>query len=156
MKAFLKNATTVLSLVGMALAFAAAAGAQAGEGPGRRGSATSSDVTSAYRDGYWDAAGHWRRWDSARDTRNYRNNHAGTYRDWDHATVTVVDGWPAGRSAPGIGSVAYAYRDGYWDRMHRWHRWNDDRDHRNYRNANAANYRDWNHNRDGGDGWRRD
>lgn len=153
MRSFLKNFTTVLSLVGVTLASAMAVGAQ---GSGRHGYAVSSDIRSGYRDGYWDTAGQWRRWDNERDIRNYHDNHAGTFRDWDHATVTVVDGWPAGRRVSSVGGVAYAYRDGYWDRMRRWHRWNDDREHRNYRALKAAKYRDWNHDRDGGDGWRQD
>lgn len=153
MKAFSKDFTTVLVLVGVALASSAAVGAQ---GSDRHHSAVSEGITSAYRDGYWDTVGHWHRWDNERDTRNYQDNHAGTFRDWDHATVTVVDGWSAGRRSPNVDVVAYAYRDGYWDRMRRWHRWNDDREHRNYRALRAANYRDWNHDRDGGDGWRQD
>lgn len=151
MKAFLKNSMTVLTLVGVALAFNVTASAQ---GAGRQSTPGASGITSGYRDGYWDTAGHWRRWDSARDTRNYQESHAGTFRDWNHATATVVDGWPAGTRTSSV--VAYAYRDGYWDRTHRWHRWNDDREHRNYRVLNAASYHDWNHDRDGGSGWRQD
>jgi hypothetical protein len=55
-----------------------------------------------------------------------------------------------------FGNVAFGYRDGYWDNGHRWHRWNNDRDYRNYRNHHGGNYRDWNHDRNGGDGWDRD
>jgi hypothetical protein len=62
------------------------------------------------------------------------------------------------RSGPvisiGFGDVAYGYRDGYWDRGHRWHRWSNDRDYRNYRGQHRSNYYDWNHDRDSNNGWR--
>lgn len=56
----------------------------------------------------------------------------------------------------GFGNVAFGYRDGYWDNAHRWHRWRNAREHRNYRRHYSGGYSDWNHDRDGGDGWRRD
>lgn len=55
-----------------------------------------------------------------------------------------------------FGDVAYGYRDGYWDKGHRWHRWNNDRDYRKYRSRYAKSYRDWNHDRYGNDGWAAD
>ena len=32
-----------------------------------------------------------------------------------------------------LGSVAFAYNDGYWDRDHRWHRWEHRHDWERYR-----------------------
>jgi hypothetical protein len=54
----------------------------------------------------------------------------------------------------GVSGVAFGYRDGYWDTGHRWHRWSNNREYRNYRKHHAGNYRDFNHDHDGGDGWR--
>lgn len=155
MRAYLKSFAIVLSLAAAVLASATAAGA----GSDRHGPAVlvgSGRIVAGYRDGYWDLGHRWHRWNDSRDTRNYRNGHAGNYRDWDHATVTVVEVGPIGRGSADVGGVAYAYRDGFWDRMHRWHRWNGEREHRDYRRLAADNYRNWNHDRDGGDGWRRD
>lgn len=65
----------------------------------------------------------------------------------DHRSTTI---------SVGFNNIAFGYRDGYWDRGHRWHRWSNDRDHRSYRRHNSSHYRDWNHDRYGGDGWARD
>jgi hypothetical protein len=46
-----------------------------------------------------------------------------------------------------FGNVAIGYRDGYWDRDHRWHRWDNDRDYRDYRDHDGSNYHDWDHDR---------
>ncbi len=54
-----------------------------------------------------------------------------------------------------FGDVAFGYRDGYWDNGHRWHRWNNDRDYQNYRKHHNGDFHDYNHDRDGGDGWLR-
>jgi len=54
----------------------------------------------------------------------------------------------------GFGNIAIGYRDGYWDNGHRWHRWHNEREHRNYRSHYSTGYSDWNHDRDGNDGWR--
>ncbi len=56
--------------------------------------------------------------------------------------------------AVGFGNVAIGYRDGYWDNGHRWHRWRNEREHRDYRSHYSSGYSDWNHDRDGNDGWR--
>ena len=55
-----------------------------------------------------------------------------------------------------FGNVAFGYRDGYWDNAHTWHQWGDDRHRESYRNYRGNHYNDWNHDRDGDDGWRRD
>lgn len=54
-----------------------------------------------------------------------------------------------------FGNVAFGYRDGYWDNGHTWHRWGDDRHRDSYRNYRGNRYNDWNHDRDGDDGWQR-
>src|ERR1051325_3651324 len=51
------------------------------------------------------------------------------------------------------GDVAFAYRDGYWDRYHRWHPWRDPDQWRWYRAHYANNYYDWDHERDRDYGW---
>ena len=52
------------------------------------------------------------------------------------------------------GDVMFAYRDGYWDRDHRWHRWDDRDDWRWYREHHPDRYSDWRHDRDRDMGWR--
>lgn len=53
-----------------------------------------------------------------------------------------------------FGNIAFGYRDGYWDNGHNWHQWGDDRHRQSYRNYRGNHYNDWNHDRDGDDGWR--
>ena len=53
-----------------------------------------------------------------------------------------------------FGDVAYGYRDGYWDRSHRWHRWHNRHDHDNYRSQYGDNYRSGYHSRYRSQGWR--
>ena len=38
------------------------------------------------------------------------------------------------------GDVAFAYRDGYWDRSHRWHSWRNAREAREFRRAYNHRY----------------
>lgn len=163
MRTFLKNSAFVLALAGTALATSAMAGAGGvvfGIGQdrdNRHGTAVSvtiNDVAFGYRDGYWDNGRRWHRWNSDRDYQNYRSHHTGYYRDWNHDRYGS-DGWARDGNF-GFNEIAFGYRDGYWDNGHRWHRWSNDRDHRNYRSHYAGGYRDWNHDRDGGDGWKRD
>jgi hypothetical protein len=53
-----------------------------------------------------------------------------------------------------LGTIAFGYRDGYWDKRHHWHRWRHSSDYRYYR-EHGSNYYGWNHDRDGDNGWRR-
>jgi len=53
-----------------------------------------------------------------------------------------------------FGNVAFGYQDGYWDNGHAWHQWSDDGRRQGYRSYRGNHYNDWNHDRDGGDGWR--
>jgi hypothetical protein len=53
-----------------------------------------------------------------------------------------------------FGNVAFAYQDGYWDNGHAWHQWSDEHHRQSYRDYRGNRYNDWNHDRDGGDGWR--
>lgn len=55
-----------------------------------------------------------------------------------------------------FGNVAFGYRDGYWDNSHRWHKWRNRGDHDNYRDQHRDNYRNGQHRRYRGHGWRRD
>jgi hypothetical protein len=164
MRTFFKNSAIVLALTGVAFATAPPAGAagitiDVGSGRGDRhgnGAAISlsfGDIAFGYRDGYWDNSHRWHRWNNDRDYRNYRTNHTGYYRDWNHDR-DGGDGWARDGNF-GFDQIAFGYRDGYWDNGHRWHRWNSDRDARNYRSHYAGSYSDWNHDRDGNDGWNR-
>ena len=54
-----------------------------------------------------------------------------------------------------FGDIAVGYRDGYWDNGHNWHQWGDDRRRQTYQSHQDNHYNDWNHDRDGDDGWRR-
>ena len=51
-------------------------------------------------------------------------------------------------------NVAVGYQDGYWDNGRNWHQWSDDRHRQSYRDYRGNRYSDWNHDRDGSDGWR--
>ena len=53
------------------------------------------------------------------------------------------------------GDVAFAYRDGWWDRNHRFHHWRH-HERRWYQTHYRAHYYDWNHDRDRDMGWHRD
>jgi len=53
-----------------------------------------------------------------------------------------------------LGNVAFAYRDGYWDRWHHWHRWRGRDERVRYRAAYREHYYDWDHGRDHDRGWR--
>jgi hypothetical protein len=52
-----------------------------------------------------------------------------------------------------VGNVAFAYRDGWWDRDHRWHAWRDRDEWREYRVRHYPYYRDYDHDRDRDGGW---
>ena len=62
---------------------------------------------------------------------------------------------PGALIAIDFGSVAYGYRDGYWDNDHQWHNWRNDSDYRTYRDKYGNTYHDWNHDRDPDHGWLR-
>lgn len=74
------------------------------------------------------------------DRHGYSDHHR---HDRDNAQVSVD-----------FGSIAYGYSDGYWDNTHRWHQWPNGNERDNYRNYRGSHYNDWNHDRDGDDGWR--
>ena len=101
------------------------------------------DVSMGYRDGYWDNNHNWHRWNGDNDYQTYRNEHANTYRDYNHDRD--------GNAVVGVsfGDVSMGYRDGYWDNNHGWHRWNGDNDYQTYRSEYPKTYRDYNHDRDG-------
>ncbi len=54
-----------------------------------------------------------------------------------------------------LGNVAFAYRDGYWDRDHRWHRWYSPEQRYRYRVDYRSHYYDWDHDRARDRGWHR-
>jgi hypothetical protein len=52
-----------------------------------------------------------------------------------------------------VTDVAFAYRDGWWDRWHRWHVWRNAAERDWWRAHYAARYWDWRHDRDASMGW---
>src|SRR4051812_31349055 len=52
------------------------------------------------------------------------------------------------------GDVAFGYRDGYWDRDHRWHRWRSGREAREFRTQYSDRYWHRHHYRERNAGWR--
>jgi hypothetical protein len=52
-----------------------------------------------------------------------------------------------------FGNIGFGYSDGYWDNGHQWHQWANDGERQSYRNYQGNHYDDWNHDRDGDDGW---
>lgn len=54
------------------------------------------------------------------------------------------------------GSVAYGYKDGYWDRTHAWHPWPNAQAEADWRAHNAAHFWDHRHDADKDAGWRGD
>ena len=53
-----------------------------------------------------------------------------------------------------VGGVAFAYRDGYWDRWHHWHRWRNHDERVRYQANYREHYYDYDHDRDHDRGWR--
>ena len=64
-----------------------------------------------------------------------------------------MDSRDNGSVSVNFGSVAFGYSDGYWDSGRRWHQWNNDGERQSYRGYQGNHYYDWNHDRDGDDGW---
>jgi len=54
-----------------------------------------------------------------------------------------------------VGSIAFGYQDGYWDRDHHWHHWRSRHEANYYRNSPGNHYRSYRHDRNGSDGWQR-
>jgi hypothetical protein len=161
MRNILKSTVIALALAGAALATTGPANAQGYGDNGRVGVQIDlGNVAVGYRDGYWDRNHHWNRWRHRHDYRFYLAQQGAYYRDWNHDR-DGGDGWVEQggyRGGPGViqidfGTVAFGYRDGYWDNGHQWHRWHNDGEYRAYRDRQGSRYRDWNHDRDGGDGW---
>lgn len=59
----------------------------------------------------------------------------------------------AGCVVPG-GEIAFAYRDGYWDRGHQWHAWRDEYEATRFRAQNRDHFYDRRHDEDRDGGWR--
>ena len=164
MKIVLAGALAALAVAGATLT--ATAPAQAGIHFGI--SINEGDVMFAYRDGYWDRYHRWHPWAGREDWRWYREHHPDRYSDWAHDRDRDM-GWRAGGGAmmggPGVvvgvpgfsfavGDVAFAYRDGFWDRAHRWHPWRSDAERIWWRDHYHDRYWDWRHDRDPDLGWR--
>jgi hypothetical protein len=167
MRSLLKGTVVALALAGATLATAGTATAQ-GYNNGQVGVQVGfGDVAVGYRDGYWDRNHHWNRWHHHHDYRLYQGQQGAIYNDWNHdrdggdgwiqPAVGIQGGYGGG---PGVvqidfGTVAFGYRDGYWDNGHQWHRWHNDGEYRSYRDHQGSNYHDWNHDRDHDMGWQR-
>ena len=133
-----------------------------------------NDVQYAYQDGYWDRWHRWHAWNNRAEWIWWRNHYPDRYWDWRHdrdrdmgwrgrggvgvhvgvpgINIGIGMGGPVGISV-GFGDVAFAYRDGYWDRDHRWHAWRDRDDWHRFHDAHPDQFHDWNHDRDRDMGW---
>jgi hypothetical protein len=169
MKTLLAGAVCALALVGAT--FATTAPAQAFLHFGI--SLHEGDVRFAYRDGYWDRWHRWHAWEGRDDWTWWRAHHPDAYYDWRHDRDADM-GWRVGGGGMmmggpgvgiavgvpgfevGIGDIAFAYNDGYWDRWHRWHAWHNDAERIWWRDHYHDRYGDWRHDRDHDMGWHRD
>jgi hypothetical protein len=52
------------------------------------------------------------------------------------------------------GGIAFGYRDGYWDRDHRWHGWRNEDEANWYRSHYREHYYDRRHEEEREHGWR--
>lgn len=136
----LKGATIALALAGAAIGTIGVAGAQSvyyGNDPAG---------------GYYDQNGYYgnqpyRGYDTYRynnDGYNYDGYDSGRYGYGRDRGVNVL--------SLSLGNVAFAYRDGYWDRRHHWHHWQRDSDYRYYRD-HGSNYYGYNHDHYDNNGW---
>jgi hypothetical protein len=98
----------------------------------------------------------------ANDQSGYNNGYNYGYddgyarRDRDaHYRADMYRAQPASLVAVDLNGIAFGYRDGYWDNGHRWHKWHRSHDMRAYRDQNGSNYHDYQHDRNGSDGWQR-
>jgi len=115
------------------------------------------EIGFGYSDGYWDNAHRWHRWSNDGERQSYRNYQGNRYYDWNHDR-DGDDGWRNNDVVVGVsvgfGEIGFGYNDGYWDNTHHWHLWANDGERAGYRSFQGNHYYDWNHDRDGGDGWR--
>ena len=146
-------------------------------GPGPGLTFAVGDVQYAYYDGWWDRWHRWHPWASDAERIWWRNHYADRYWDWRHdrdpdmgwrvavggpgvAVGIGVPGVSIGIGVPrfevGVGDIAFAYRDGYWDRWHRWHVWHNDAEREWWYRNHRDRYWDWRHDRDRDMGWRHD
>lgn len=117
------------------------------------------NVMFAYRDGYWDRRHNWHPWDDPDDWHWFRAHYPGRYYDWMHTRDPDLGWRVAVVGAPVTISfqpenVAFAYRDGWWDRWHRWHPWATPAEWAWWRSNHPELYWDWVHSRDPDMGWR--
>ncbi len=114
------------------------------------------DVAFAYSDGYWDRNHKWHGWRNAREHNEYRRYNGDAYR----AARGRDNGWRDEnldyQFSFDLGSVAFAYSDGYWDRNRQWHTWRDAREAREYSRFNPRAYKATRHTRERNQGWRGD
>ena len=143
-KRALQSGAIALALAGTAIGMTGTASAQGGY------------YNDPNRDGYNGQDGYYNGNPYSGDYNNqngYYNNdpNRGYYNDrYDNGRY----GRGRGNDALSIlfGSIAFGYRDGYWDNGHRWHHWRHNRDYRDYRD-HGGNYHGWNHDRDDDNGW---
>ena len=116
-----------------------------------------ADIGFGYSDGYWDNEHRWHQWRNNGERASYRNYQGNHYNDWNHDR-DADEGWRSGDVSVGISvgfaDIGFGYNDGYWDTGHHWHHWSNDGERASYRNYQGSHYYDWNHDRDGDDGWR--
>jgi hypothetical protein len=156
-------------LAGATVAFALMGAGWAATGPAEAAvhfgiTINAGDVAFAYRDGYWDRFHRWHAWRDPDDWRWYQMHYREHYYDWAHDRDRDLGWRPVGGPGfvvgvpafeVGVGDIAFAYRDGYWDRWHRWHAWRGEEQRVWWREHHPAMYWDWRHDRDRDMGWRR-
>ncbi len=137
----LKGAAIALALVGTAIAATGSASAQtvyygndpyAGSYNGQGGYYNNDPYSSDYRNGY------------NRDGYGYNRDGDGRYgygRDRTANAFSLL-----------LATIAFGYRDGYWDRRHHWHHWRHSSDYQYYRD-HGSNYYGYNHDRYDNNGW---
>jgi hypothetical protein len=87
---------------------------------------------------------------------NYGYDDGFARRDRDaRYRVDMYHAQPTNLVAVDLEGIAFGYSDGYWDNGHRWHKWHRSSDMRAYRDRNGSNYHNYQHDRDGSDGWQR-
>ena len=111
------------------------------------------NVVFAYNAGYYDNGRRWHDWRNDRERDWYRQNHGQTYyqmgryddrdnfrRDWLGGTSADWRGDRGDDFSISLGTVVFAYNDGYYDNGRRWHDWRNDGERDWYRQNHGQSY----------------
>lgn len=119
------------------------------------------DVAFGYSDGYYDQQRRWHNWRNDNERRWYQQNRRQYYhemRRYDDRDARRV-GWRNGRYntwngngnvdfSISLGSVVFAYSDGYYDESRRWHKWRNTNERRWYQQNRRQTYHNMRRNQD--------